>query len=253
MLFSSSPSFLSAYFWPTLCSNDYKYRWICLRGRGRVSKKVQDMQVMWLWSCSNFPPSSPPNPIFGRINSFVLKNSIQKSFHSEEVPKREDLRRMRRCSTGHVHSVQLSHPILSPSPHLVHLSLATTMCSRASCNPAAQSPIHAPGRRNKRNANSSTIPNSPSSFCKASRRQNATHIPQFTFSIHPSSYAARPATYTKSPIQGKCTTWTIDKTPSLDNIWPHPTPSWPQHQNDQCHRDRLWIWLALSIWIIGQY
>ena len=97
-------------------------------------------------SCANFPPSSPPNPIFGHIIRSVLKNSIQKNFHSEEeeVPKREDLRRMRRCSTGHVHTVQLSHPLLSPSPHLVHLSLANTMCSRASCNPAAQSPIHAP-------------------------------------------------------------------------------------------------------------
>ena len=110
-----------------------------------------------------------------------------------------------------------------------------------------------PGRRNKRNANSSTIPNSPSSFCKASRRQNATHIPQFTFSIFPSSYTAGPATYPKSPIQGKYTTGTIEKTPLLDNIWPYPTPSWPQHQSDQCHRDRLWIWLALSIWIIWQY
>ena len=168
-----------------------------------------------------FQLSSPPNPIFGQINRFVLKISIQKSFHSEEeeVPKSEDLRRMRRCSTGHVHTVQLSHPILSsPRPVPLHLSLANTMCSRASCNPAAQSPIHAPGRRNKRNANSSTIPNSPSSFCKASRRQNATHIPKFTFSICPSSYAAGPATYTKAPIQGKYTTWTIEKTPPLDNL-----------------------------------
>ena len=151
-----------------------------------------------------FQLSSPPNPIFGHINRFLLKNCIQKSFHSKEIPKREDLRRLRRCSTGHVHSVQLSHPPLPPV-HL-HLSLANTMCSRASCNPAAQSPIHAPRRGNKRNANSSTIPNSPSSFCKASRRQNATHIPQFTFSICPSSCAARPVTYLKSPIQGKYTT-----------------------------------------------
>ena len=113
MLFSSLCSFLSAYLWPSSFSNDYNYRRICLRGRGRVSKKVQDTQVLWLWSCSNFPPSSPPNPIFGHIIRSVLKNSIQKSFHSEEVPKREDLRRLRRCSTGHVHSVQLSHPLLS--------------------------------------------------------------------------------------------------------------------------------------------
>ena len=95
-----------------------------------------------------FQLSSPPNPIFGQINRFVLKISIQKSFHSEEeeVPKREDLRRMRRCSTGHVHTVQLSHPPPLPShpPVHLHLSLANTMCSRASCNPAAQSPIHAP-------------------------------------------------------------------------------------------------------------
>ena len=102
-------------------------------------------------------------------------------------------------------------PLPSHPPVHLHLSLANTMCSRASCNPAAQSPIHAPGRRNKRNANSSTIPNSPSSFCKASRRQNATHIPKFTFSICPSSYAAGPAKYTKSPIQGEYTTWTIEK------------------------------------------
>ena len=99
---------LTLLLWPTLCSNDYKYRRICLRGRGRVSKKMQDMQVMR--SCANFPPSSPPNPIFGHIIRSVLKNSIQKRFHSEEIPKREDVRRKRRCSTGHVHTVQLSHP-----------------------------------------------------------------------------------------------------------------------------------------------
>ena len=36
------------------------------------------------------------------------------------------------------------HPLPSHPPVHLHLSLASTMCSRASCNPAAQSPIHAP-------------------------------------------------------------------------------------------------------------
>ena len=180
------------------------------------------MQVMR--SCSNFPPSSPPNPIFGHINSFVLKNSIQKSFHLEEVPKREDVRRMRRCSTGHVHSVQLSHPLLSLLiPPSTSTYLWPTPCARGPAaiqqhNPQfmplavetnatpilAQSPIHRLAfARPVADKMQLTFPNSlsPSALLLMQPGQPKTQSPQFKANL-PLEQSRKPlrwTTYDRTP------------------------------------------------------